>query len=58
MKFYPPDAQISKLLTKGGVMFFTIERPDFLYRGAVVLSSVNARGKHTRIVLGKVYRCK
>jgi len=43
------------LQAKGGVMFFTVERSDRLYRGAVLLSPV-ADGQRTRIVCVKVYR--
>lgn len=44
------------LAAKGGVMLFTIERADRLYRGAVILSAMDEKGKRTRIVSAKVYR--
>jgi hypothetical protein len=44
------------LATKGGMMFFCVERAEKLYRGAVLLSPVNAAGERTRIVCAKVYR--
>ena len=45
------------LAAKGGIMFFTVERQDRVYRGAVLLSPV-AGGQRTRIVCTKVYRYK
>ena len=44
------------LAAKGGVMLFTIERADKVYRGAVILSPVDHTGKRTRVVSAKVYR--
>jgi len=43
------------LASKGGIMFFTVEREAKVYRGAVLLSPV-ADGQRTRIVCMKVYR--
>jgi len=43
------------LEAKGGMMFFTVERADLVYMGAVLLSRVN-NGQRTRIVAMKVYR--
>jgi len=44
------------LVEKGGVMLFTVERADKVYRGAVILSAMDESGKRTRIVSAKVYR--
>lgn len=48
---------IATLQAKGGIMFFTVERQDKVYRGAVLLSAV-ANGQRTRIVCMKIYRYK
>jgi len=34
------DAKTSALLTKGGIMFFTVERPGCVYSGMVRLTAV------------------
>lgn len=34
------DAKTSALLNKGGIMFFTVERPACVYSGMVVLTPV------------------
>lgn len=44
------------LAEKGGVMLFTVERTDKVYRGAVILSPMDESGKRTRIISAKVYR--
>ncbi len=48
---------LATLQAKGGMMFFTVERQDKLYKGAVLLSPV-ANAHRTRIVCMKVYRYK
>lgn len=43
------------LAAKGGVMLFTVERANRVYKGAVLLSPAT-EGQRTRIVCMKVYR--
>jgi hypothetical protein len=52
---YYNNQNITTLQDKGGVMLFTIEKPDRCYRGMVLLSSVKD-AQRTRIVCMKQYR--
>lgn len=45
------------LAAKGGVMLFTVERANRVYKGAVLLSPAT-EGQRTRIVCMKVYKYK
>lgn len=50
-------ARLGLLEQKGGIMYFTIERPQYLFRGMVVLSSVR-NGHRTRMLSMKAYKFK
>lgn len=36
----PGNTSLNTLISKGGVMFFTVEKPQRVYRGMIVLSAV------------------
>ena len=57
MDIYPEASRLKTLQSKGGVMFFIIEKLDKLYRGMVLLSSLQNHYRK-RIVCMKVYRAK
>lgn len=49
--------RLKVLQSKGGVMFFAIEKPDRLYRGMIWLSRVREHYRR-RIVCMKAYKIK
>lgn len=50
-----PIPNQTTLSSKGGIMLFTIERPDRLYKGIILLSP--AKGDHhNRIICMREYR--
>ncbi len=55
MNNYCDNTRLATLAGKGGVLCFTIERSNFLYRGMVVLSRIED-SRRTRIVCMKRYR--
>lgn len=38
MKLNSANHKLSALLAKGGIMLFTVERPDIIYKGSIILS--------------------
>lgn len=40
MNLYPNNLKLRELFTKGGVMLFTIHRPETIYKGTITLSPV------------------
>ena len=40
MNLYPNSLKLRELFTKGGLMLFTIQRQEALYKGTVTLSPV------------------
>lgn len=57
MTISPDNQKFSALVTKGGIMFFTIERDLRLYQGAIMLSPVKDR-ERKRSVYIKEYKYK
>jgi hypothetical protein len=57
MNIYSEATRVKALQSKGGVMFFAIEKLDKLYRGMVLLLPVQNHYRK-RIVCMKVYRAK
>lgn len=55
MNLYPENSQVATLQEKGGIMFFSVERPERVYRGAVILSKT-LNSHRTRIVCMKEYK--
>lgn len=40
MNIYPDNLKLRELFTKGGLMLFTIHRPQAVYKGTITLSPV------------------
>ena len=40
MNLYPNNLKLRELFTKGGLMLFTISRPQAVYKGTITLSPV------------------
>ncbi len=40
MNIYPNNLKLRELFTKGGLMLFTIQRPQAVYKGTITLSPV------------------
>ena len=40
MNIYPNNLKLRELFTKGGLMLFTIHRPQAVYKGTITLSPV------------------
>lgn len=57
MNIYSEATRVKALQSKGGAMFFVIEKPDRLYRGMVLLSPAQNHYRK-RIVCMKGYRAK
>lgn len=57
MKTYTEEARLKTLESKGGVMYFLVEKPDRIYRGMVLLSPAHNHNRK-RIVCMKVYKIK
>jgi hypothetical protein len=57
MNICPEATRLKALQSKGGIMFFTIEKLNKLYRGMVLLSPLQSH-YCKRIVCMKVYRAK
>lgn len=55
MKTYTEEARLKTLESKGGVMYFLVEKPDRIYRGMVLLSPAHNHNRK-RIVCMKVYK--
>lgn len=57
MNLYPNNPKLRELFTKGGLMLFTIQRQEALYKGTVTLSPVTdcfqKRAVHIREYLYK-----
>ena len=57
MNIYPNNLKLRELFTKGGLMLFTIHRPEAVYKGEITLLPVvdcfQKRVVHTREYLDK-----
>jgi len=54
MNTYSEAQRLSLLLEKGGMMFFSIEKPARLYRGVIVLTAVKDNHRNRDVFIKEI----
>ena len=57
MDIQPINQSLTKLRAKGGIMFFSIEKPARLYKGTILLSPIENCFQKKAVYI-REYRCR